>query len=104
MTPRRGGGAEEGSLLTVAAPLTCTDLLAMDRVPETLSTGGGTSFCLGSVTVATLRKETEGRNIYSFTEVKGREDALVTAPPALCSVGLLRCWQGGGGAVRWAAG
>lgn len=46
---------------TVAAPLTCTDLLAMDRVPGTRSTDGGASFCLSSVATASLEEETQER-------------------------------------------
>lgn len=54
----------EGPLLTVAAPLTCTDLLAMDRVPGTRSTDSGASFCFVSVVMTSLRLETRGREAF----------------------------------------
>lgn len=45
---------KEESILTVAAPLTCTDLLAVDRVPGTRSTDSCTSFGFTSVTFTSL--------------------------------------------------
>lgn len=45
------------SILTVAAPLTCTDLLAVDRVPGTRSTDSCTSFGFTSTTFTSLKKK-----------------------------------------------
>lgn len=47
-------------ILTVAAPLTCTDLLAMDRVPGTRSTDKGASFCFASAATISLEEEGSG--------------------------------------------
>ena len=52
------GGAQAEWIRTVAAPLTCTDLLAMDRVPGTRSTDNGASFCFVSVAMTSLKEET----------------------------------------------
>lgn len=50
--------------LTVAAPLTCTDLLAVDRVPGTRSTDNCTSFGFTSVTFTSLKPtQTEDKKI-----------------------------------------
>lgn len=53
--PRTSGSAESpgfdinmDAILTVAAPFTCTDLLAVVRVAVSLSTGGSVSFCFAS--------------------------------------------------------
>lgn len=78
----------------MAAPLTCTDLLAMDSVPGTLSTNKAASFCLVSVTVTSLRPETK---IKASTEPQRHR---LDKGPA----GFLRCWQGGSGTVCRAAG
>lgn len=52
----------------MAAPLTCTDLLAVDRVPGIRSTDGCTSFGFTSVTVA-------------FTSTAGREGTGLCGGP-----------------------
>jgi len=52
---------KEESILTVAAPLTCTDLLAVDSVPGTRSTDSCTSFGFTSGTFTSL-KQTRNNN------------------------------------------
>lgn len=50
------------TVLTVAAPLTCTDLLAVDRVPGTRSTdGSGASFGFASATFTSLKTKSTNR-------------------------------------------
>lgn len=55
VTEERKKKEEKKSILTVAAPLTCTDLLAVDRVPGTRSTDSCSSFGFTSATFTSLK-------------------------------------------------
>lgn len=60
-------------ILTVAAPLTCTDLLAVDRVPGTRSTDSCASFGFTSTGFTSLKQNKVGYVILN-QNVGGKED------------------------------